>query len=134
MAGTAQGRASPEQRVLVLLTAQAMGSKVTKERTEGPPNNDCGVTCPDCSYLGTESTQPACARTPAEQDARCGVPGLGAGSELRVGHSTRSFTPEPHKDIPRPCQEHADGARGRCAHGSQGELDKDTSPRGGFPS
>lgn len=55
MAGTAQGDASPQQRVLLLLTTQAMRSMVTKEGTEVSPRDDCNVTCPDCSYLGTES-------------------------------------------------------------------------------
>uniref|UniRef100_A0A8C3P3K5 RING-type E3 ubiquitin transferase n=1 Tax=Cyanoderma ruficeps TaxID=181631 RepID=A0A8C3P3K5_9PASS len=27
---------------------------VTKEGTEPSPRDDCDVTCPDCSYLGTE--------------------------------------------------------------------------------
>lgn len=118
MEGTAQGDARPEQQVLVLLTTQVMGSTVTEEGTEVSPSDDCDVTCPDCSYLGTDSDPAACARTPAERGARCGAPGLGAGSELRAGHSTEPFTPEPLKDVPWPCQVQADGARGRRAQSS----------------
>ncbi|RMB99015.1 hypothetical protein DUI87_24561 [Hirundo rustica rustica] len=69
MAGTAQGDASPEQGVLVLLTTQAMGSTVTKEGTEVSPSNDCDVTCPDCSSLDAES-DPASLRTGSSRAGR----------------------------------------------------------------
>lgn len=57
MAGTAQDDVSPEQRVLVLLRTQAMGSVVTKGWNEASPGDDCDVTCPDRSYLRTDSSR-----------------------------------------------------------------------------
>lgn len=136
MAGTAQGTASPHQRFLGLLTTQEMvpwSPRKEPRCLQGMIVMSPALTAPTWAR---NLSQPVCAQTPAEQDARCGVPGLGAGSELRVGHSAQTFTPEPLKDIPRPCQVQAAGARGSRAHSSRGELDRDTSPwgDGGFTS
>ncbi|KAL2299961.1 hypothetical protein Nmel_012817, partial [Mimus melanotis] len=59
MAGTAQGDASPQQRVLALLTTQAMGSTVTKEGTQPSPSGDCLYlgTAPDTASLRADSSR-----------------------------------------------------------------------------